>query len=80
MLVVDLRAKNRLRVSMDHDDVDLIRQLSTKAGCLMEDASATALIWSDGVPLETRIEALSIAAAQNEALVAAARALLQPRS
>lgn len=45
----------------------------------MEDASATALIWSDGLPLEARIEALSIASAQIEALVAAVRALLQPR-
>lgn len=48
--------------------------------CLMEDTSATALIWSDGLALEARIETLSIAAAQIEALVAAARALLQPRS
>ena len=78
MLVVDLRAKSRLRVSMDHDDIDLIRQLSTKAGCLMEDASATALIWSDGLPLATRIKELSIASPQIEALVAVAQTLLRP--
>lgn len=44
----------------------------------MEDGSSTALIWSDGMPLETRIEALSIASAQIEALVAASQALLKP--
>lgn len=64
---------------MDDDEIDLIRKLCTKVGCLMEDASAAALNWSDGLPLQTRVEALSIASGQIEALVAAARALLQPR-
>ena len=62
---------------MDQDDIDLIKKLCTKIGCIMEDASAIALIWSDDIPVETRIEDLSIASTQINALAAAAQALLQ---
>ena len=61
---------------MDQEDIDLIRQLCTKVGCLMEDASNAALIWSDGRPLATRVDELSIASAQIDGLLTAARALL----
>ena len=61
--------------AMDND-AKLIRQLCTRAGCIMEDASVIALIWDDGLKLEPRLQKLRKAAADIEALVAAATALL----
>ena len=58
------------------DDIDdLVRQLCTKAGCLMEDASVVALIWDDGVLIDRRLDALSVAANDMAALIAAAQAV-----
>ena len=61
---------------MDDDDIALIRQLSTRVGCIMEDTSVVALIWEDGLALEARVAKLSVAANDIHALVAAARALM----
>lgn len=76
MLVMDLRARTRLGAGMDEADIDLIKRLCTKIGCIMEDGSVLALHWSSDVPLETRINELSAASDQISALAAAAQALL----
>jgi hypothetical protein len=62
--------------SMDDDDIALIRQLCTRAGCIMEDSSVFALIWDDRLALDVRLAKLSAAANDIHALVAAARALI----
>lgn len=61
---------------MDDDDIALIGQLFTRAGCIMEDTSVIALIWDDALTLEARLAKLSAAANDIHALVAAARALM----
>jgi hypothetical protein len=62
--------------AMDDDDIALIRQLRTRAGCIMEDSSVIALIWEDGLPLEAWLAKLAAAANDIHALVAAAQALM----
>ena len=57
---------------MENDTADLVRQLCTRAGCIMEDASVTALIWSDGLSLEQRLQELCVAANNIQALITAA--------
>ena len=57
------------------NDTHLIRQLCTRAGCVMEDASVVALIWDDDLSLETRLQKLRKASVDIQALVAAATAL-----
>lgn len=42
-LVVDFPGRSRLRGGMDEDKRDLINQLATRAGMLMEDASVAAI-------------------------------------
>jgi hypothetical protein len=66
----------RLVSSMDDDDSQLIRQLCTRVGCIMEDTSVIALIWDDDITLDERLQQLSIAAADIQALVAAAKTFL----
>jgi hypothetical protein len=61
---------------MNDDDIALIRQLCTRAGCIMEDTSVVALIWDDGLAINARLAKLSDAANDIHALVAAARALM----
>jgi hypothetical protein len=61
---------------MDDDDIALIRQLCTRAGCIMEDTSVVALIWDDGLTLEARLAKLSDAANDIRTLVAAAKPLM----
>jgi hypothetical protein len=61
---------------MDDDNIALIRQLCTQAGCIMEDNSVIALFWDDGLSVEARLETLSAAANHIQALVAAARVLI----
>lgn len=60
---------------MDNEK-DLIRQLCTQAGCIMENASVVALIWDDDLALETRLRKLCKAAADIQMLIAAATALM----
>jgi hypothetical protein len=66
----------RFLSTMDDDDTALIRQLCTRAGCIMEDSSVVALIWDDGLTLEARLAKLSDAANDIRTLVAAAKALM----
>jgi hypothetical protein len=61
---------------MNDDDIALIRQLCTRAGCIMEDTSVIALIRDDGLTLEARLAKLSAAANDIHALVAVARAIM----
>ena len=58
------------------NDTKLIRQLCTRVGCIMEDASVVALIWDDNLALETRLQKLRKASADIQALVSAATALM----
>lgn len=58
---------------MDDDTRDLIRQLCTRAGMIMEDASAIAVT----KPQEEQLPQLRQASNQVTALIAAAEALLQ---
>lgn len=58
------------------NDTKLIRQLCTRAGCIMEDASVVALVWEDNLTLEARLQRLRKAAADIQALVSAATALM----
>lgn len=60
---------------MDEADIDLVKQLCTKIGCIMEDGSVLALHWSNDIPLKTRIDELSVASAQIAACVAAVQSL-----
>jgi hypothetical protein len=61
---------------MDNNDA-LIRQLCTRAGCIMEDSSVTALIWTDSLFIDQRLERLATAADQIQAIVGAAKAIHQ---
>ena len=61
---------------MDDDDIALIRQLCTRAACIMEDSSVIALIWDDGMSIDARLAKLSDAAKDIRTLVAAAKALM----
>jgi hypothetical protein len=62
---------------MDEDTLALVRQLCTRAGTLMEDASVTALVWNPReLSVGGRLEDLKDAIEQMRALIAAAQALL----
>lgn len=61
---------------MDDDDIAMIRQLCTRAACIMEDSSVIALIWDDGMSIDARLAKLSDAAKDTRTLVAAAKALM----
>ena len=63
---------------MDDDTDDLIAQLCTRIGMIMEDASVIALNVSGKVPSDrqTAIDELDGAAKRIEALIAAVRTLL----
>ena len=61
--------------SMD-DDIKLIRQLCTRVGCILEDASVIALIWDDDTSPAVRLQKLRRASANIQALIAAATTML----
>ena len=63
---------------MDDDTTDLIERLCTRVGMIMEDASVIALTVSGNEPgyLRVAIDELEGAARRTNALIAAARALL----
>ena len=64
---------------MDHETLALIRQLCTRAGTVMEDASVVALIWNDdALRLHSRLEKLERSALQVSALISAAKAVATP--
>jgi hypothetical protein len=68
-------ATPRFVSGMNEDVLALIRQLCTRAGCIMEDTSVVALIWNDGLSIEARLAKLSAAADDIQAIIAAARTL-----
>ena len=78
MLHLDFLAWSRRVVSMDEHTDDLIPQLCTRIGMIMEDASVTALPIVGKSPTDRLavIEELEGAAKRIDALVAAVRALL----
>jgi hypothetical protein len=55
----------------------LIRQLCAHVGCIMEDSSVIALIWTDELPVEERLATLSNAAKDIATLITAAEVLLR---
>jgi hypothetical protein len=61
---------------MDHETLELVRQLCTRAGATMEDASVVALVWNDEIGPADRLDQLEIAIGRLSALVAAAKTLL----
>jgi hypothetical protein len=75
-LRLDFRAFAR-RVSDMNENTILIRQLCTRAGCIMEDSSVIALIWDDDLSIQKRLAALTAAADDIAALIAAANVLSQ---
>lgn len=77
-LSLDFMAWSGRGVPMDENIDDLIVQLCTRIGMIMEDASVTALIVGGMLPSDRLnvIEELEGAAKRIDALVAAARALL----
>jgi hypothetical protein len=61
---------------MDAETLDLVRQLCTRAGAAMEDASVLALVWHDGeLSVSSRLDQLEHAALQVSALISAAKVL-----
>ena len=77
-LDMDFGAAPRLRGCMDENTDDLIAQLCTRIGMIMEGASVTALTVGRMLPRDQLavIDELEGAAKRIDALVAAARALL----
>ncbi len=78
MLRLDFLAWSRRGVSMDDHTDDLIAQLCTRIGMIMEDASVIALTVGGKSPSDRLdvIDELDDAAKRINALVAAVRALL----
>jgi hypothetical protein len=76
-LVLDCHAQLGLCDVMDDDSADLIRQLCTRAGMIMEDLSVEALTISgiDQVAISARLAVLADGAKAISALVAAASVL-----
>jgi hypothetical protein len=64
---------------MDDDTGDLVRQLSTRAGMIMEDASANAILVGGKTPGELRsiVGGLEIMMNQAGAIISAAKALIR---
>jgi hypothetical protein len=60
---------------MDDDTIELIRQLCTRIGMIMEDASVSALVSGSGDDPASKVASLRLAVEQAAALVAAAQAL-----
>ncbi len=60
---------------MDDDTLHLVRQLLTRIGTTMEDASVVALVWQDDLSLAARLEQVEHAARMILSLTAAAQAL-----
>lgn len=76
-LHLDFAGRSRLRQDVDDDIADLIAQLCTRAGMIMEDMSVLTLTMGS-IPEANRALALTnleIAAAQITALIGAARAM-----
>jgi hypothetical protein len=78
MLGLDLAPLSRLRHDMDEATADLIAQLCTRIGMIMEDASVVALTIGGRKPenFSADFAELEVAAARVTALVAAAKILL----
>ena len=69
------------RLRSGHEQRDQFnRELCTRLGCIMEDASVVALIWNDDLALEHRLQKLGKASADIHALLAAAAALMAEHS
>ncbi len=65
-LHIDFSGVSSIRRRMVNPANDEIRKLFTQIGCIMEDASIVALIWSDGdgLGVRARLESLSDAHAE----------------
>jgi hypothetical protein len=63
---------------IDTDTRDLVVRLLTRAGMVMEDASAEAILSAADAPLESIIQRLECSAAAINSLVSAAAALVSP--
>jgi hypothetical protein len=76
-LRLDFKARSRCGPGMDDDTSDLIAQLCTRIGMIMEDASVTALTVprSTGDARRTAIGEIGLAAKRISALVAAVEVL-----
>jgi len=76
-LAVDFAAGSRLRQEMDKDAADLIAQLCTRVGMIMEDMTLLALTTGNISDTERSLALarLEVAAAQITSLIAAARAI-----
>lgn len=77
-LRVDFMAQSRRGRAMDDDTRELIAQLFTRVGMIMEDASPVALLAGSGdqASLKVAIAAIEQAAEKIAALASAIRALL----
>jgi hypothetical protein len=60
---------------MDDDTIELIRQLCTRIGIIMEDASVGALVSRSGDDLTSKVASLRLDVERMAALVSAAQAL-----
>jgi hypothetical protein len=60
---------------MDEENLHLIKQLLTRIGATMEDASVVALVWQEDQSLTLRLEKVKRAACTILALTEAAQAL-----
>ncbi len=60
---------------MDEDTLHLVRQLLTRIGITMEDASVVALVWQEDLSLAARLEQVERSARMILSLTAAAQAL-----
>lgn len=78
-LLIDFPGERGRGARMDDDDHDLIAQLCTRIGMIMEDASPTALSIGamDQARRRAAIAELSAAAAKISSLLAAAQTLLR---
>lgn len=74
---MDFSASRRLRETMDPDTIELVAQLCTQVGMLMEDASSDALTIGHETPEEMRrrLDDLASAAQRISNLISAAKAL-----
>ncbi len=74
---MDFSARRRLREAMDLDTIELIAQLCTQVGMIMEDASPVAVTIGHKTPEEMRkrLDDLARAAEKISRLISAAQAL-----
>ena len=74
---MDFTARRRLREAMNPDTIELIAQLCTQVGMLMEDASPVAVTIGHSAPEEMRmrLDDLACVAEKISRLISAAQAL-----